>query len=272
MRFASWSARKSRGSFCRRGLTAVAILADISPGLPSEVLVRRPDVLSAEHTLQAQNANIGAARAAFFPRISLTGSSGTISPELSGLFGAGARSWSFAPQVVLPIFAGAPTSPTCGRRGVAGRGGRPVRKGHPDRLPRGRRRARRARDDHGPDRGPGSAGRGRRGDAAPHPGPLRPRRRQLPVPSGRSADTLCRTSDPARRPALGGDQSRRALSGLGRRRAGGRRALAVRRRPSAWAGLRPQGMMAPEGREADARPRRLDRGIAIAESEVGLYC
>lgn len=88
------------------GLTAVAILADISPGLPSEVLVRRPDVLSAEHTLQAQNANIGAARAAFFPRISLTGSSGTISPELSGLFGAGARSWSFAPQVVLPIFAG----------------------------------------------------------------------------------------------------------------------------------------------------------------------
>lgn len=88
------------------GLTAVGVLADISPGLPSDVLVRRPDVLAAEHTLQAQNANIGAARAAFFPRISLTGSAGTISPELGNLFGAGTRTWSFAPQVVLPIFSG----------------------------------------------------------------------------------------------------------------------------------------------------------------------
>ena len=88
------------------GLTAVAVLADISPGLPSDVLVRRPDVLAAEHTLQARNANIGAARAAFFPRISLTGSAGAISPELGDLFGAGTRTWSFAPQVVLPIFAG----------------------------------------------------------------------------------------------------------------------------------------------------------------------
>lgn len=87
-------------------LTGVGVMADIPAGLPSEVLVRRPDVRAAEHTLQAQNANIGAARAAFFPRISLTGSAGTLSPDLGGLFGAGTRSWSFAPQVVLPLFAG----------------------------------------------------------------------------------------------------------------------------------------------------------------------
>lgn len=87
-------------------LTGVGVLAEIPAGLPSDVLVRRPDVRAAEHTLQAQNANIGAARAAFFPRISLTGSAGTISPDLNSLFGAGTRSWSFAPQIVLPLFAG----------------------------------------------------------------------------------------------------------------------------------------------------------------------
>ncbi|WP_309644137.1 efflux transporter outer membrane subunit [Phenylobacterium sp.] len=88
------------------GLATIAVRPDIAAGLPSDVLVARPDVLSAERALRAQNANIGAARAAFFPRISLTGSTGTISPELGDLFGAGARSWSFAPQIVLPIFSG----------------------------------------------------------------------------------------------------------------------------------------------------------------------
>jgi len=88
------------------GLEQVGLLADIPAGLPSDVLVRRPDVLSAEHTLQARNANIGAARAAFFPRITLTGSEGSVSPDLNGLFGSGTRTWSFTPQVVLPIFAG----------------------------------------------------------------------------------------------------------------------------------------------------------------------
>lgn len=87
-------------------LQRVGVLADIPASLPSDVLVRRPDVRAAEHALQAQNANIGAARAAFFPRISLTGSAGTLSPELGDLFGAGARTWSFAPQIVLPIFSG----------------------------------------------------------------------------------------------------------------------------------------------------------------------
>jgi multidrug efflux system outer membrane protein len=88
------------------GLADAGQVADVPAGLPSEVLTRRPDVLAAEHTLRARNADIGAARAAFFPRISLTGSVGTISPELDGLFAGGTRTWSFAPQVVLPIFAG----------------------------------------------------------------------------------------------------------------------------------------------------------------------
>ncbi len=82
----------------------LAGLQDITPGLPSEVLLARPDILQAEHRLQAANANIGAARAAFFPRITLTSSIGTGSNELSGLFEPGSRTWLFAPQVTLPIF------------------------------------------------------------------------------------------------------------------------------------------------------------------------
>ena len=72
--------------------------------MSSEVLLRRPDVLQAESLLKAANADIGAARAAFFPRISLTGTVGTASSELSGLFESGSGAWSFAPQVVMPIF------------------------------------------------------------------------------------------------------------------------------------------------------------------------
>ncbi len=77
---------------------------DISPGLSSEPLLNRPDVLAAEHQLKAANANIGAARAAFFPRITLTTSIGTASADLSGLFNAGSGVWSFAPSIVMPIF------------------------------------------------------------------------------------------------------------------------------------------------------------------------
>ena len=77
---------------------------EISPGLSSELLLRRPDVLAAEHQLKADNANIGAARAAFFPRISLTSVIGTASADLSGLFKAGQGTWLFAPQIMMPIF------------------------------------------------------------------------------------------------------------------------------------------------------------------------
>ena len=77
---------------------------EISPGISSEVLLRRPDVLQAESLLRAAYADIGAARAAFFPRISLTAAVGTASGELSGLFKSGSGVWSFAPQIIMPIF------------------------------------------------------------------------------------------------------------------------------------------------------------------------
>jgi multidrug efflux system outer membrane protein len=82
------------------------LLADVPAGLPSELLARRPDIMEAEHTLLAANANIGAARAAFFPTLSLTTSVGSSSSQLAQLFGAGTGVWSFAPQVTLPIFTG----------------------------------------------------------------------------------------------------------------------------------------------------------------------
>jgi len=85
-------------------LESVSPPKNISQGLPSEVLLRRPDIMAAEHQLKGAYAYIGAARAAFFPRISLTTAVGTASDELSGLFGSGNGTWSFAPQVVMPIF------------------------------------------------------------------------------------------------------------------------------------------------------------------------
>ncbi len=87
-------------------LEAEAIVAELPAGVPSEVLQRRPDVLAAEHALQSANAAIGAARAAFFPSITLTGFGGTSSAELSGLFAGGSAAWSFAPRISLPLFTG----------------------------------------------------------------------------------------------------------------------------------------------------------------------
>lgn len=81
------------------------LLAQLPETLSSDVLLQRPDILQAEHRLKAANANIGAARAAFFPRISLTGSIGNASPEFDSLFDSGTRTWNFSPQVSLPIFA-----------------------------------------------------------------------------------------------------------------------------------------------------------------------
>lgn len=84
------------------GMATVQLPAELS----SALLLRRPDVRQAEHALRAANADIGAARAAFFPAITLTGAIGTISPELSNLFGSGTGGWSFMPQLRLPIFQG----------------------------------------------------------------------------------------------------------------------------------------------------------------------
>jgi multidrug efflux system outer membrane protein len=93
------------------GVDAQAIRAqtftrELPAGLPAELLVRRPDLRSAEHALRAANANIGAARAAFFPSIELTGFYGNASTDLSELFQAGNTSWNFVPTLRLPIFSG----------------------------------------------------------------------------------------------------------------------------------------------------------------------
>jgi multidrug efflux system outer membrane protein len=79
-------------------------LAELPPGLPSDLLAVRPDVRSSEQQLIAANANIGAARANFFPSISLTGTGGTASNELNGLFKGGSFGFTFTPQIFLPIF------------------------------------------------------------------------------------------------------------------------------------------------------------------------
>jgi multidrug efflux system outer membrane protein len=81
-----------------------AVTMELQAGLPSDLLVDRPDIVAAEHRLRAANANIGAARAAFFPRVALTGSLGTASAELDGLFESGSRAWAFTPSISLPIF------------------------------------------------------------------------------------------------------------------------------------------------------------------------
>lgn len=85
-------------------LSATDPSGEISAGLSSEVLLSRPDIRAAEHRLKGANANIGAARAALFPRISLTATGGTASAELSGLFKSGSEAWLFAPKAVIPIF------------------------------------------------------------------------------------------------------------------------------------------------------------------------
>jgi multidrug efflux system outer membrane protein len=88
------------------------MLRELHTGMPSDLLLRRPDIIAAEHQLRAAHANIGAARAAFFPRVTLIGSAGTTSVELSGLFSApglfssGSGSWNFMPSISLPIFDG----------------------------------------------------------------------------------------------------------------------------------------------------------------------
>ena len=85
-------------------LSGISPPREISAGLSSELLLNRPDILAAEYQLKAAYANIGAARAAFFPRVILTGAAGTASVELSGLFKPGSFAWSFAPQIIMPIF------------------------------------------------------------------------------------------------------------------------------------------------------------------------
>ena len=93
-----------RASLAGSQLANAPAMAPLPAGLPSELLTRRPDIRQAEQQLIAANANIGAARAAFFPRISLTAQAGTASNELSGLFKSGSWGFTIAPSLLLPIF------------------------------------------------------------------------------------------------------------------------------------------------------------------------
>lgn len=86
------------------GLSQEPALPRVPAGLPSDLLIRRPDIQAAEHALLAANANIGAARAAFFPSISLTATGGVASPGLNSLFSGGQGAWTFEPQITIPIF------------------------------------------------------------------------------------------------------------------------------------------------------------------------
>ncbi|MFM0295585.1 MULTISPECIES: efflux transporter outer membrane subunit [Paraburkholderia] len=85
-------------------LDDASVYADLQAGLPSSLLERRPDIVAAEHRLRAANANIGAARAAFFPRVTLTGAVGSTSTDLHSLFASGSGAWIFMPNISLPIF------------------------------------------------------------------------------------------------------------------------------------------------------------------------
>jgi len=93
-----------------RSLSEQGIVPAMIAGLPAEVLLRRPDVMAAEQRLIAANANIGAARAAFLPRITLTGSAGSASRSLAGLFDKGSKAWSFQPALSMPLFDAGRTS------------------------------------------------------------------------------------------------------------------------------------------------------------------
>lgn len=86
-------------------LASADLLAELPVGMPADLLTRRPDVRAAEHQLQAANANIGIARAAFFPSVKLTAEGGTASTEFDNLFESGTGAWRFAPSITVPIFA-----------------------------------------------------------------------------------------------------------------------------------------------------------------------
>ena len=87
-----------------QGLDSLVIAPELAAGLPSDLLMRRPDIIAAEHALAAASASVKAARAAFFPNISLTASGGSASAELDHLFHGGSKAWSFTPSLTLPIF------------------------------------------------------------------------------------------------------------------------------------------------------------------------
>lgn len=105
------SARSAGSAQSAKSSDVPMLLQDLSAGTPSELLIHRPDIQAAEHRLRARSADIGAARAAFFPRISLTGFLGSSSADLSDLFRSGQRAWSFTPRSRCPSSTGGATAP-----------------------------------------------------------------------------------------------------------------------------------------------------------------
>ena len=196
----------------------VVVLERLPAAVSSSVLLGRPDVLEAEDQLRGAYANIGAARAAFFPSISLTGSGGLTSLALSTLFNGASATWTFAPTVSQTIFdAGANRGNLAYAKAQRDIGVAKLRKGHPDRLPRGGRRPGPARHHRRTARRPAGPDRRRRRQPPPVHRPLRARRRHLPQCPDRPARALFGPPDPGRQPAGQGDQSGDALRSLGRR-------------------------------------------------------
>lgn len=190
-------------------------LPAIEPGMPSTLLLARPDVRAAEHGLKAASAQIGVARAAFFPSISLTASLGSASNQLSGLFAGGNGTWSFAPQIRLPIFDAGRNQANLRVAELARETALAHYENHPGGLPRHPGCAGRTRQ---PGRAPGGANladpgqRTRPGTVA---GTLSPGGRQLPERAGRRALAVRRPARVDRRTAGRAGQPGAAVQGAG---------------------------------------------------------
>lgn len=190
------------------------VLADLPAGLPSDLLARRPDIRAAEHQLQAANASIGAARAAFFPRISLTGSAGTASASLGGRVGG--LEFRAADQRADLRGRGAARQPGPGQD-PEGHRHRALRAGHPERVPRGLRRAGRPRHIAGADPVAGTAGAGQPARLRPVAAALPAGHRQLSQRAGFAAFAVYGAADAGRDAAGAPVQPDPALQGAGRR-------------------------------------------------------
>ena len=190
----------------------VMVLGALPAGVSSAVLLQRPDVVEAEDQLKAANADIGAARAAFFPQITLTGAGGFISRRSRASSAAGSQTWSFVPQLTQPLFDAGKN-----RAGLAqAKGQRDLAQAKYEKAIQTAFRevadaARPARPDRRGAGRPGGAGRRRRRRGAAQPGAIPPRLGLLPRCAYRPAHALCGAADAGHDAAREGHQSRHPL-------------------------------------------------------------